>query len=125
MNVKDANNHISCNDLLDDCVFYAKGSKHYNSVAISRKCGTKSTKFREYMRYCELRAEVSKECCPNSHWPAIHVSTLTTHSLVASSRGGPWSSTPCVLRIDGINIASTSGNNVGAASPFKEILASI
>ena len=29
----------------------------------------------------------------------------------------------CVLRIDGINITSTTGNNVGTASSFKEILA--
>ena len=29
----------------------------------------------------------------------------------------------CVLRIDGINIVSTTGNNVGTTSSFKEILA--
>ena len=29
----------------------------------------------------------------------------------------------CILRINDINIASTTGNNVGTSSSFKEILA--
>ena len=71
----------------------------------------------------ELWAEVSKECCLISQCADI------TSILADSSFNLRWTVTihasvaAYVLPIDGINIASTTGNNVGTTSSFKEILA--
>ena len=45
----------------------------------------------------------------------------TSPVSVLTARFGPiWTVVAQVLRIDGINIASTTGNNVGTSSSFKE-----
>ena len=70
----------------------------------------------------------TKEGCPNSpdrihREPTSPVSTLTARfdprwNVVVDVRVAA-----CVLRIGGINIATTTANNVGTSSSFKEILA--
>ena len=62
----------------------------------------------------ELRAEVSKECCPNS--PGRNHRVLTSPVSTLTARLDPrWTVVvdARVLRIDDINISSTTGNNVG------------
>ena len=80
-------------------------------------------------KWPELWAELSKKLCLNTpgrihREPTLPVSALTARfdprwTVVIDARVAA-----CVLRICGIDIASTTGNNVGTSSSFKEILAS-
>ena len=76
----------------------------------------------------ELRAEISREVSPNSPGQ-IHRGLTSPVSTLTARFNPSWTVvvnahvTACVLRIDGINTASTTKNNVGTTSSFKEILA--
>ena len=74
----------------------------------------------------ELPSELSKECCPNSPGP-IHRGPTSPVSALTARLDPRWTAVvdarvaACILRIGGIHIASTTGNNVGISPSFKEI----